>query len=145
MRIVKLSTQEFDDEKDVGSFFNETLRSRATGKAGGKFRIPSGWIAEDGLYVDEPLVFSHQAVLLYSARAGTGRRTNHDEESEHYPFYFDVNVESIRPVKERITLLELQERLERVTGIKRNIAARQGWNSIPDSTATDELWDSLRE
>jgi hypothetical protein len=144
MRIVKLSTKEFDDEKDVHLFFKETLPSRATGKVGGKFRIPSRQIAEDGLHADEPLVFSYQAALLYSARAGSGRRTNHDEESEHYPFYFDVNVESIRPVKESITLRELQERLNRVTGAKRTIAGR-GWNSIPDSKATDELWASLRE
>jgi len=145
MRIVKLSTQEFADEKDVHSFFNETLPSRAAGKAGGKFRITSGWIAEDGLHADEPLVFSYEAVLLYCAKAASGRRTNDDEESEHYPNCFYVNVESIRPVKENITLLELQERLDRVTGTKRNIARSQGWNSIPDSEVTDELWASLRE
>ena len=111
MRIVKMSTDIFEDEEQVHSFFKKELRSRGGGTVGGKFRIPAGWIAEDGLKVGEPLLFSHQGVVLYSAKASSSRRTNDDEESEEYPFYFDVNVESIRPVKENVTLHELQNGL----------------------------------
>jgi hypothetical protein len=141
MLIIKLDTRDFDEEEEVHSFFKEELRSRTDGK----FRIPAGWIAEDGLHANEPLFFSHRAVVLYSAKARTGRRNNYDAHRDLYPYYFEVDVESICPVKGGVTLQELQERLERVTGTKRNIAKSQGWNAIPDSEATDELWASLRE
>ena len=139
--IVKLRTQDFDDEDEVHVFFKEELRSRTDGK----FRIPAGWIAADGPHANEPLLFSYHAVVLYSAKARGGRRGNFDAHRDRYPYYFEVDVESICPVRRGVTLQELQERLERVTGTKRNIAKSQGWNSIPDSEATDGLWASLRE
>jgi hypothetical protein len=139
MLIIKLSTRDFDDEEAVRSFFEEELRTD------GKFRIPAGWIAGGGLDANEPLLFSFQTLVLYSAKARSGRRSNFDAHRETYPYYFEVDVESISPVKGGVTLQELQERLERATGTKRPIAKSQGWNAIPDSEATDGIWASLRE
>ena len=90
MRIIKMSTKIFEEEEEIHSYFNEELRSRARSEVGGKFRIPAGQIAEDGLEDDEPLFFSYNTVVLYSAKASSGRRTNDDDESEEYPFYFNV-------------------------------------------------------
>jgi hypothetical protein len=68
MLVIKLSTQDFEDEEAVHTFFKEELRSQNAGK----FRIPAGWIAGGGLDAKEPLLFSFQTVVLYSAKARSG-------------------------------------------------------------------------
>jgi hypothetical protein len=95
MRIIKLSAQEFGRVDEVISYFEEDLPLRTPP---GQFRIPRGWIAEDGLKVGEPLLFSYQGEVLYSARAGSGRLNNPDEYSDEYPFYFRGDMETVRRV-----------------------------------------------
>jgi hypothetical protein len=138
MRIIKLSSEEFETVGKVISYFEEDLPMRTPS---GQFRIPRGWIAEDGLTVGEPLFFSYQGEVLYSAKAGTGRQNNRDEYSDEYPFYFLVDMKTVRRIA--ISLEELEERL-RATGRTKAIVKSQGWPTLPDSPSRDELWSSLR-
>ena len=87
MRIIKLSTEEFETFEDVVHFFEEDLPQR---KPPGKFLLPPGWIAEDGLQCGETLLFTHLATVCYSARAGSVRLENTDEYGDDYPYYFKV-------------------------------------------------------
>jgi hypothetical protein len=136
MRIVKMSTEEFDTVDEIVSYFEEELPER-----GGKFRIPAGWIAEDGLKKGEPMFFSYQGTVFYSAKADCGRRDNHDEFSDKYPFYLQIDVETICRVQ--LSLDELEEKLL-ATGRKESIVHSQGWPTMPDSPERDKLWSSLR-
>ena len=137
MRIIKLSKKEFDLE-EVLPFFERDLPSR---KPPGQFRIPSGWIDKKHLSIGEPLLFSYEGHVLYSARAGSGRLDNNDECCDDYPFYFQVDVDSIRRVN--TTLNDVESQL-RQAGIEKSIVRCQGWPTLPDSAFTNALWLSLR-
>lgn len=138
MRIIKVSTQEFETEDEVISFFEEDLPNRTPR---GQFRIPAGWIAEDRLEVGEPLLFSFEGEVLYSARAGSRRRKNSDEYRDEYPFYFRVDMDTLRPVQ--VSLEKLEKQL-RATGRKKSIVHSRGWPTMPDSPSRERLWLSLR-
>ena len=127
MRIIKLSSQEFETVDDVVEFFEEELLRRIPT---GKFRFPPGWIAEDKLSVGEPILFSYQTTVMYSARAASRRLVNNDEYSNQYPFYFQVDMETVRPVD--VSLRALEEQLHHIGKI-RTIVQSQGWPTIEDS------------
>ncbi len=138
MRIIKLSTKEFATFEDVLFFFEEDLPQRTPP---GQFRLPPGWIAEDGLERGETLLFTYLAALCYSAKAGSGRLENTDKYRIDYPYYFKVNMKSVRRVK--LSIEALEKRL-RPTGRRKSIVKSHGWPTMPDTPAREQLWQSLR-
>src|SRR5262245_37083906 len=105
MRIIKLSTDEFETFEKVETFFTQ-LSSRTPI---GKFRITKGRIAKDGLQIGEKLLFSYRTRVCYFAEAASGVFKNLDEYSEEYPHFFQVNVATLRPAS--ISLYEVEKTL----------------------------------
>ena len=138
MRIIKMSVDVFETLDVLIQFFQEDLPAH---DPPGKFRIPKGRIAEDCLAEREPLLFSYESSVVYTARAASGRCKNRDECSDEYPFYFLVDMETVRRVD--VTLVEVEDRL-RATGVRKHIVHSQGWPTIPDSPERTGLWLSLR-
>src|SRR5262245_46714124 len=95
MRLIKLSKEEFPSLDEVRDFFNHDIRGMTPS---GKFRVPSGWIAQDALEAGEALIFAYQSRAVFTARAGSELRPNDDEWHERYPSYFLVDLESLREV-----------------------------------------------
>ena len=79
--------------------------------------------------------------MLYSAKAASGRRDNHDEYSDQYPSYFEINMETVRRVE--YDLHDVETQLHRA-GITKSIVQSQGWPTISDTVLTVDLWQSLR-
>ncbi len=138
MRIIKLSVDVFETFDEVVSFFGEYLPER---DPPGKFRIPKGRIAEDCLGDGEPLLFSYESAVVFTARAASGRCRNGDEYSDEYPFYFQVDMRTVR--RTDVSLAEVEARL-RTTGVTKQIVQSQGWPTIPDSPERNAIWESLR-
>jgi len=66
MRIIKLGKGEFKTLEDVKDYFGRKLYER---KPEGKFRLPRTKIGADGLEIGEPILFSYQTVICFTARA----------------------------------------------------------------------------
>ncbi len=139
MRIVKLSADEFPDLEDVDWFFEEELAAR---EPRGKFRIPRGWIAADGLQPGEPILFSYRSIVRYSALAGSGRQRNNDDQRERYPYYFVVDPETLQPAT--ISLVDVERRL-RAVGVEKVIVKVQGGPIVTSSPGVNELWAHWRD
>jgi hypothetical protein len=140
MRIVKLSKTEagLGTLDGVRRFFLEEMPGRTPP---GKFLVSPGRIAKDGLEPGEPLVFTYQARVVFTARAASGLVPNNDEESEK-PTYFVVNLSTLRAADEDFHNVE--RRYNQAAGASVNLVETQGWNSLPDSAHTDEIWTWLR-
>lgn len=139
MRIIKLSTEEFETIKDVVTYFEEHLPSTNPPE---RFRITERRITEDGLEIGEPLLFSYQTTVLFTAEAASGRLDNNDEKSDTYPFLFLVNMATLRPSE--ISLYDIEEQLHQ-TGERKSLVQSQGRPIIPDSPFSENLWQTLRE
>ncbi len=138
MRIVKLSTMEFDTLNDVRRFFIDDLRC---GELPGKFRVTAGRIAQDGLAPGEPLLFTHRMRIVFTARAASGLVPNDDAQKQRYPNYFLVDLTTVREVNEDIH--EVERQYNNLSGAGVLLVASQAWNRLPDSAHTAEVWTRL--
>lgn len=133
MRLVKLSTAEFESIDKVDKFFDHDLRQR---EPHGRFLFPRGWIAEDGLAKSELLLFSFLGRVVRVARAKSGRLRNTDVQRGRYPYYFVVDMETVQKGFP-FTVTDLEEALRRESGVTKSVAASRGWVRLPDTdTAT---------
>jgi hypothetical protein len=138
MRIVKLSTAEFPTLADVKRFFLADISLRTPP---GKFRVPPGWIAEDKIEPNEPLVFTYETKVVFTARAGSGLLQNEDDQRARYPSYFVVNLTTLRTADRRLEDVEREYNSETSANIKMH--GSQGWNRLPDTAFTLQLWARL--
>ncbi|HYV37563.1 MAG TPA: HNH endonuclease [Gemmataceae bacterium] len=142
MRIVKLTNAEarFTTLDGVRRFFLEEMPSRTPP---GKFRVTPGRIAKDGLEPGEPIVFTFQARVVFTARAASGLLSNDDEESEKYPTCFLVDLSTLCEANEDFH--DVERRYNQAASASVILVESQGWNSLPDSVHTDAIWTWLRK
>lgn len=138
MRLVKLSTSEFPEIDNVHDFFKDDLPQR---EPPGKFLFPRGWIAEDGLDASELILFSFMGRVVRVARAASGRLQNTDEYRNDYPYYFVVDMKTVREVDFLVT--DLEEAMHRECGVTKSIAVARGWVRLPDTEATTRVVERL--
>jgi hypothetical protein len=79
---------------------------------------------------------------VFTARAASGLVPNDDEERDKYPTYFVVDRVTLRDADE--PLQSLERWYNAATGPGVNLFATQGWNKLPDSTHTENVWARLR-
>ncbi len=139
MRIIKLGKGEFKTLGEVKEFFEGELLQR---EPKGKFRLRKLSIAEDKLNIGEPILFSYQTIVCFSARTKTGRLINYDKQANKYPYYFVVDMDTLQPSNIRLKIVE--ERLRDELGGK-HLVKTQRWPALTDTPATNELWESLRK
>ncbi len=142
MRIVKLSKKDpdFTTSGDVRKFFNEVIKHR---KPPGRFRVTANKIKQNGLSYGEPLLFTYQARVVFTARAGSGLLPNDDEGHLRYPNYFVIDISTLEEADEDFYLVE--KKLHKATGDKSNLVRSQAWNYIPDSMHIHKIWRQLRK
>ena len=138
MRIVKLSEDIFPDLESVMVFFRDYLPER---NPPGKFRITEGRITEDGLEPGEEILFSYNGRIYFRAQSATGRLKNEDEHQNEYPFYFLVDMDTLRPVG--ISLHDVEQRYHQETGETKSLVQTRGWPKIENETFVTSFWDSL--
>src|SRR5690554_4052753 len=131
MRIVKLGTRPptgFATLDDVRRFFFTEIRER---NPPGRFDVTPGRIAQNGLELDEALVFTYRARVVFTARAGSGLLPNVDEDRHEYPSYFVVEYDTLREADEDVHDIERQ--YNEAMGARLNVVETQGWNRLSDS------------
>lgn len=135
MRIIKLSPElGFTKPSDVEDFFEFDLRNRQDGR----FRITKGRIRVDGLEIGEEVLFSLEGQVYYIARAASGRQDNDDQFSAELPFYFEVDISTLRRVN--ISLHEIERRLHTETNETKHIVQARGWPEIRNQGFVNNLW-----
>lgn len=141
MRIVKLSNAEkrFVTLDGVRRFFLEELPLRTPP---GKFQVTPRRIAQGGLIKDERLLFTYRARIVFTALAESGLVPSVGNESQKYPYYFTVDLTTLRKADEDFHKVERW--YNQKTGANVRLVKTRGWNKLPDSTHTDELWKRLR-
>lgn len=144
MRLVKLSTDEFPEIRDVEHFFGdsrmivrdiEPLKIRVVP---GKFYF-GNQISADGLSHGEALLFTYQGKTRFIARAASGR-----EDAEHaggFQHYFVVDMKSLERTIE-VTIDELEEKL-RAEGLLHKSLKGHAWVRIPDSELLESILKTL--
>lgn len=139
MRIIKLSAKdcEFPDRPSVDVYFTENLPTR---EPVGKFLITHGRIRSDGIRLNEIVIFSYKSELTHTAKAASGRLRNTDENNAQYPWYFLVDVDTIRSQKGKLCDIE-EGLLQR--GMKRNLVQTRGWPTIRDHEVENQILDIL--
>ena len=142
MRIVKLSKKDpsFATPDGVRHFFLDEIQHR---KPPGKFRVTAKKIKQDKLRSGEPLVFTYQSRVVFTARAASGLLRNDDEERQRYPNYFVVDLATLREADEDFYHVERQ--FNQATGSAKNLVRNQAWNPLPDSVHTQQVWQQLRK
>ena len=138
MRLVKLSTQEFEDLNKVNEYFQNVLPQRTPP---GKFMIPKGWIAEDRLSEGELVLFSFNSRVVRVAQAASGRRANDDPEFADYPYYFLVDLDTLREVE--FSVEDLERSMQNECGVTKSIAVAHGWVLLPDTPAATQVVERL--
>ncbi len=141
MRIVKLSQTEpigFATLDKVQSFFQDEIWRRMPP---GKFHVTPGRIAQDELAPGEPVVFTYHGRVVFTARAASGLVPNDDHERQRFPSYFVVDRATLRDADEE--LHNVEQWYNAATGEDKNLVATQGWNKLPDSPHTEEVWARL--
>ncbi|MGK0236360.1 MAG: putative restriction endonuclease [Psychroserpens sp.] len=127
MRIIKLSA--LDDMmksiEAVHDFFTKELISRR-----GKFFVTLGRIAPDGINVGETLIFTYEKEIVYIAKANSSRL---ESGSKDTPFYFEVDVNTIKKGYGSLSELELQLKGSKVISSERNLVKSQGWPTFDTS------------
>jgi len=133
MRIIKLSSKDPDmKNKDaVNQFFQAKLFER---DPQGKFFLTKGRISKDGLVPSELLIFSFKNEILYLGLVKSVRQQNKGMNSYDYPFYFCVDVDSIKLGKGYLKDLEYE--LDQIGLLEKNIEKSQGWPIVFESPET---------
>jgi len=142
MRIIKLSNKDrdFATYGDVRSFFYEVVKHR---KPPGRFRVTANKIKKDGLFHGEPLLFTYQARIVFTARTRSGLLPNDDEGHLKYPSFFVIDISTLEEADE--DFYQIEKQLNEVTGKTSHLVRSQAWNPIPDSVHTHEVWHQLRK
>lgn len=140
MRIVKLSKTEFATLDKVRSFFFGKIRNRTPP---GKFDVTLGRIAQDGLEPGEPLVFTYQARVVFTALAASELVPNDDDETQKYPSYFVVDLDTLCEADKDFH--DVERWYNDATGDGVKLVESRGWNRLLDSVHTGDLWRRLRE
>lgn len=138
MRLVKLSTVEFENIADVNDYFAVQLPARTPP---GQFRIPKGWIAQDGLNRGDVLLFSFNSRVVRVARSASGRLQNSDEYQVDYPHYFVVDLKTVRQVD--FSVVDLEGEMQQMCGVTKSIAVAQGWVRLPDTSVAIQAIERL--
>lgn len=140
MRIIKLSPRDIDfpDRVSVDRYFEVTLPNR---NPVGQFLLTQGRIAESGIEVGEPIVFSYETEITHVAKAATCRLVNLQGDSVTYPYYFLLNMSTICLAQGRLADVEAELA---IAGVQKNIVRTQGWPRIQDSPAIDQIWNALK-
>lgn len=113
--------------EEVLKYFRESLPQR---QPPGLFLLTAGRIAERGIAEGELLVFSYNGEIVYIGQAASERMNNNGPEHTQYPFYFLVDVHSLRRGCGRLEDLEAQLRAAGFSD--KNIARTQGWPVIEE-------------
>ncbi len=139
MRFVKLSNEDpdFTTLDGVRDFFLKKIPQRTPP---GKFRVTPRRISPERLHPGEPLVFTYQGRVVFTAKAGSGLLRNEDEEYQRYPRYFVVDLTTLCEANEDLS--QVQERLKAI-GLSGSLFS-EGWNIFPNSVETQHLWQQLR-
>lgn len=137
MRFVKLGNKEFKTLDDVRSVFRKDFPNRTPP---GKFRVKRRH-RHDKLAVGEPLVFTYQTRVVFTARAGSALLPNDDNEKDVYPGYFVIDLSTLREANE--DLYEVERVYNKAAGTKIGLVG-QNWNRLPASAHTEQLWTRLR-
>ena len=142
MRVVKLSNNDpsFPNLDDVRDFFLEKIHQR---KPPGKFRVPANKIKHDKFSSGEMLVFTYQARVVFTAMAKSELLHNDDSEYQKYPYYFVIDLATLRETNEDLYKIERQVNEE--TGQSINLVRSQGWIYLDDPAHTQYIWKQLRE
>jgi hypothetical protein len=90
----------------VDTYFRETLPNR---EPPGMFLLTRRAFGPNGISPGEKLIFSYKGECVYRALAATERMENGGDDVDRYPYYFRVDVPSIKPAKG--TLKEIQDEL----------------------------------
>ena len=132
MRIIKLSPNDHDmiTRDMVSVFFQEKLAKR---HPVGQFFLTSGRMSENGIAPGERLLFTYLGECIYQARAATGRMKNEEENSDIYPFYFCLDMETFANASG--SLQELEDNLKNAKLLSKNLVRSQGWPTINDTSA----------
>jgi hypothetical protein len=138
MRFVKLGKTKFKTLDLVREFFLETVPRRSPP---GKFRVTAGHFAQDGLQIDEQIVFTYDARVVLTARAGSGVIPNDDEERNEYPIYFVIDLATLRQTSH--DLYEVQRLYNSLAGTDVGLVG-QNWNRLSDSVHTAKVWTLIR-
>lgn len=140
MRIVKLSPDEFSDLGNVREFFHSELRARSPQ---GKFCVTDGRISpRKGLALNDYLVFTYRGRIVLTGRSGSRLLPNPGRYRETHPYYFIVTMDTL--CETDVDVEEFERRYNR-RGVRTiNVAASQGWNTLPASADLDDLWTWLR-
>jgi hypothetical protein len=139
VRFVKLSKEDssFASLDDVRHFFFHEIPHRTPP---GKFRVTPRRISPERLHSGEPLVFTYQGRVVFTAKARSGLLPNEDEEYRKYPRYFVVDLTTLCEANEDLS--QVQEQLEAI-GLSGSLFS-EGWNIFPDSVETQHVWQQLR-
>jgi hypothetical protein len=139
MRIIKLSDKDkdFPNRESVDYYFQHKLPNK---NPPGKFLLTKGRIAKDGIERGEQLVFSYKTEILYIALSTSDRMDNLDKDSDTYPFYFLVDMDSITPARGFLSDIEL---ICLEAEMDKNIVRSQGWPRIQEPV-TEIIWSTLK-
>jgi hypothetical protein len=141
MRIIKLSPEDPDmlNREKVNDYFNRKLRAR---NPKGQFLLKKGWISKKGITEGELIVFSYKGKLKYLAMASSERIDNKGDESNEYPQYFCIDVETITPAKG--SLKDLEAILHEKEMTKKSLVKCQGWPIIKESPEVKKICESFK-
>jgi len=141
MRIIKLGKKEFCNLDSAKEFFSTELPKRnPVGMFGFKRRL----IAKDGISAGEKVIFSYGGEIIYYALSSSGRNDSIDEDREEYPYYFQVNMNTLKHVKSQdLTLSELEKYYHLNGGEKKRFVRTQAWPQVKNETSSDLLWRFL--
>jgi len=134
MRIVKLSEEIFPNIDQVHNFFQNDLKIDPIGK----FRFTKGRISAKALQPNERIFFSYKGVICYKAVTITGRQNNVDSYKHKYPYYFNIDIDTICPAN--IKLHELEKMYTNISKTKISLAHTQGWPIIGDNYISEKIW-----
>jgi len=129
----------FTDLADARNYFSTGLRLQPFP---GKFRVTRGKINQDEFQHDERLIFTFDSRIIYTANAGSTLQPNEDD-PDTYPSYFVIDLSTL--LEANLDGREFEEWYRQTTGAPITIVNAQGWNHIPDTTQTDQLWLRLRD
>jgi Predicted restriction endonuclease len=135
MRLVKLSTIEFEDENVLQRYFSEELHNR---EPKGLF-VFGRQIAANGIEPGETILFSYRSKLRYVGKAKTGRTDNSHPDYPEYSHCFVIKL----PVREaNVSLEEVERKLRAEASLQKSLAG-QGWTKIPDSERAEKVIEDL--
>jgi len=130
MRVIKLSPNDKHmlTRENVDWFFQSHLKER---EPVGQFFITKGRISKNGIQPGETLVFTYLGDIVYIARSASIRLETAGSHANKYPFFFCVDVDSIKATSGK--LFELEKMLRNEGLLNRNLVKSQGWPILEET------------